>query len=359
MMVHLQGDPIVTILAIDLGKGKSVFCLFDAVTGEVEFGSISSTTRSLRTLIERLRPGQVAVEICPLAARVYDLAQSLNVPIQVADTTQDAWKWKNVKRKTDEDDALKLARLSALGQLNLVHMPAPAMRQWRKLVEARAVLRAERTRCKNRIRALLLQEEQDWPAGKRGWTGQALKGLAELARPLDQCPPTELWRGILHLELERLEDLARTVQAVEAKLDELAQREERVELLQSIPGVGPRTAEVIVTALDDPHRFKNSRQVASYAGLTPRRFQSGQMDRSGRISKRGNRLLRWALNQAAWMAVRYNPWARAVFQRIGASRKERRKLAIVAVMRKLLVSAWAMLRDRRVYQPRPIATVAA
>lgn len=347
------------ILAIDLGKGKSVFCLFDTVTGEVQFGSVSTATRSLGALIERLHPDRVAVEICPLAARVYDLAQSLNVPIQVADTTQDAWKWKNIKRKTDQDDALKLARLSALGQLNPVHMPSPAMRQWRKLVEARAVLRAERTRCKNRIRALLLEEEQDWPAGKRGWTAQALKDLAELARSLDQCLSTELWRGVLHLELQRLAELAAAVQVLEAKLDELAQQDQRVELLQSIPGVGPRTAEVIVTALDNPRRFRNSRHVASYAGLTPRRFQSGHMDRSGRISKRGNRLLRWALNQAAWMAVRYNPWARTVFQRIGAGRKERRKLAIVAVMRKLLVVAWAMLRDRRAYQPRPIATVAA
>ncbi len=348
-----------TILAIDLGKGKSVFCLFDSVTGEVEFGSVASSTRGLRTLIERLRPDRVAVEICPLAARVYDLAQSLKVPVQVADTTQDAWKWKNVKRKTDEDDALKLARLSALDQLNLVHMPAPEMRQWRKLIEARAAVRTERTRCKNRIRALLLQEEQEWPAGKRGWTAESLKGLAELARPLDECAGTELWRGVLHLDLQRLTELAAAVRVLEAKLDELAQQDQRVELLQSIPGIGPRTAEVIVTALDDPRRFRNSRQVASYAGLTPRRFQSGQMDRQGRISKRGNSLLRWALNQAAWMAVRYNPWARGVFQRLAAGRKERRKLAIVAVMRKLLVIAWAMLRDGRVYQQRPLSAVAA
>ncbi len=121
-----------TILAINLGKGKSVFCLFDTVTGEVEFGSVASSSRSLRSLVERLRPDRVAVEICPLAGRVYDIAQNLDVSIQVADTTQDAWKWKNVKRKTDEDDALKLARLCALDQLNLVHMPAPAMRQWRR-----------------------------------------------------------------------------------------------------------------------------------------------------------------------------------------------------------------------------------
>jgi len=86
------------------------------------------------------------------------------------------------------------------------------------------------------------------------------------------------------------------------------------------------------------------------AGLTPRRFQSGAMDRSGRISKRGSRLLRWALNQAAWAAVRSRPEWRALFLRLGGGSKKRRKQAIVAVMRRLLVVAWAVLRDGTVYR---------
>jgi transposase len=242
-----------------------------------------------------------------------------------------------------------------------VHMPSPEMRQWRRLVEQRHTLVAERTRCKNRIRAILAQEEHQWPVGVRGWSLLRREMLRELSRPLVDCNSSELWRGLLHVELQRLDQLEELTADVEAKLDGLAATDRRTQLVSTIPGVGVRTAEVIVTALDEARRFRTSRQVASYAGLTPRRFQSGQMDRQGRISKRGNHLLRKVLNQAAWMAVRWNKPMRAVYLRISGDRPGRRKLAIVAVMRKLLVTAWAMLRDGCVYRPPqiPAASVAA
>jgi transposase len=344
------------ILAIDLGQSKSVFCNFETTTGEVEFGRVATSRAALQKVLEQKRPERVVIEISPLAGWVYDLVQSLKIEIQVADPTQDAWRWKNVKRKTDEDDALKLARLSALDQLNLVHIPSPPRRQWRRLIQERVTLVAEQTRCKNRIRALLLAQEQTGPAGKNGWTKKALERLEQLGRPLSECSGEELWRGILHTEVQRLRQTAALLKTVEDKLDELAAGDANAQLLQSIPGVGPRTAEVVRTALDDPHRFRSGRQVAAYAGLTPRRWQSGSMARQGRISKRGSRTLRQALNQAAWMAVRYNPWARAVFTRIKAGKKERAKIAIVAVMRKLLVVAWAMLRDQKRYRRPALVT---
>jgi transposase len=345
-----------TILALDLAKSKSVFCDFNTITGEVTFGDVATKRANFRELLERVRPERVVIEICPLAGWVHDLVRELNIEIQVADPTQDAWKWKNVKRKTDEDDALKLARLSALGQLNLVHIPSPKMRQWRRLVELRHTLVAERTRCKNRIRAVLLQEEHHWLPGQRGWSQSQRAELSQLARPLVECDSLELWRGVLFIELQHLEQIETLVADVEAKLDGLAAADARTVLLRTIPGVAQRTAEIIVTTIDQARRFKTARQVASYAGLTPRRFQSGQMDRQGRISKRGSRLLRQVLNQAAWMAVRWNRQLRAVYLRISGGVTARRKLAIVAVMRKLLVTAWAMLRDARAYRPPRVAS---
>jgi transposase len=339
-----------TIFALDLAKSKSIYCLFDTTTGEATFGDVPTRRAKLAELLERTNPNRVVIEICPLAGWIHDLVCDLGIEIEVADPTQDAWKWKNVKRKTDEDDALKLARLSALGQLNLVHMPSPQMRQWRRLVEQRHTLVAERTRCKNRIRAILAQEEHQWPVGVRGWSQLKREMLRALSRPLVECETSELWRGLLHVELQRLDRLEELIVDVEAKLDGLAATDRRTMLVSTIPGVGTRTAEVIVTALDEARRFRSARQVASYAGLTPRRFQSGQMDRQGRISKRGSHRLRQVLNQAAWMAVRWNKAMRAVYLRISGNQAGRRKLAIVAVMRKILVTAWAMLRDGCVYR---------
>ena len=348
-----------TILALDLAKIKSIYCRFETTTGEVAFGEVPTRRTKLAELLERTKPDRVVIEVCPLAGWIHDLVCEMGIEIEVADPTQDAWKWKNVKRKTDEDDALKLARLSALGQLNLMHIPSPEMRQWRRLVEQRHTLVAERTRCKNRIRAILAQEEHRWPVGVRGWSLLRREMLRELSRPLVDCAARELWRGLLHVELQRLDQLEALVADGEAKLDGLAATDRRTRLVSTIPGVGVRTAEVIVTALDDARRFRSARQVASYAGLTPRRFQSGQMDRQGRISKRGNHLLRKVLHQAAWMAVRWNKPMRAAYLRISGDRPGRRKLAIVAVMRKILVTAWAMLRDGCVYRPPQVTPTSA
>jgi transposase len=350
----------VKILGMDLGQGKSAWELLDTQSGAARNGNVGMDESSLGKLLQKLAPDRLVIESGPLAARVHDLAVAMGVAVQVADTTEDAWQWKNVKRKTDADDAGKLARLAALGQINPVHIPAPAVRQRRHLLEYRRALVAEQTRCKNRIRATLVLQGLKLPAGKRGWSRSARQELQEQTRSLGDCRPDELWRGVLHTELAHLEQIEKLVATVTDKLDALGRSDPGVVLLRTIPGVGPRTAEVIVTVLDQPRRFATRRQVSAYAGLVPRRFQSGQMDRSGRITKRGSPLLRQTLNEAAWMAVRFNPALRTFFLRIGAGSKKRRKQAIVALMRKLLVLAWAMLRDGKRYRaPRPQPETAA
>lgn len=341
------------ILGMDLGQSKSAWEALDTHTGEVQRGLVGMAAPQLRQLLVRLTPNQLVIESGPLAARVHDLARALGVAVLVADTTQEAWRWRNVKRKTDVDDASKLVQLALLGQINPVHMPAPAVREQRHLQDFRAALVAEVVRCKNRIRATLLLQGAQLPAGQRAWSATARAGLTEQARPLAECALEELWRGLLHTELQHLEQLETHLAAVTAKLDALARTNPQVQRLRTIRGVGARTAEVLVTVLDQPRRFQSRRQVAAYGGLVPRRFQSGKLARDGRITKRGSPLLRRVLNQAAWMAVRCNPELRTFYLRVGGAQKKRRKQAIVAVMRKLLVIAWALLRDERRYVARP------
>jgi len=347
------------IFAMDLGLSKSAICLMNTRTHVMRTGTCRTDADRIRTLLQRHQPDQVVVEISPLAAMVYDVAVALGRRILVADTTQDAWRWRNVKRKTDRDDALKLARLAALGQINPVHIPDPRMRQWRELVEYRAALVAERTRIKNRLRQLvLIHTGRRLPTGKSGWTQTVRATLLETAKPLAGCGADELWRGLLATELEHLHRTEQLVGTVDQRLDRLGRADVRVALVRTLPGVGPRVAEAIVTSLDRAERFASRRQVAAYAGLTPRRFQSGAMDRQGHISKRGRPLLRQLLNQAAWFAMARDPYFRALFQRVTHGCKGRRKIAIVAVMRQLLVVAWAMLRDRPPYRPAMLARAA-
>jgi transposase len=147
------------------------------------------------------------------------------------------------------------------------------------------------------------------------------------------------------MELEQLDELCQRIDQLDHNLDAIGAADARVRRLRTIPGVGPRLSELVVAMIDDPARFKSARQVSAYAGMVPRRYQSGQMDRSGRISKAGSGILRKLLVEIAWGMLRNNPHGRGVFTRISKGQKTRRKQAAVALGRKVLCWCWAMLRD--------------
>lgn len=335
------------ILALDLAHHTSVSCVYDTATTDATYGRVRTTPSALHDLLTEAAPDRLVIEISPLAGWVHDLAQSLGIEVEVANTNHEAWRWKHVKRKTDRRDALKLAELSAMGQVPLVHVPAAEVRAWRALIAYRQTLVKRRTQMKNSVRAILARQSLSMPAGKRGWTKVALAWLEEQAAVADGAA----WRLMLGAELRQLRFLEREYASIEGELDAIAARDDRVALLQSIPGVGPRLAETVVALIDDPHRFARGKQVGNYAGLTPRVFQSGTMHRQGRISGEGNPLLRSLLIQVAWLGRRYNPWMRETFERVSRGSKARGKIAIVAVARRLLIRCWAMLRDESRWRP--------
>src|ERR1700758_4248681 len=165
--------------------------------------------------------------------------------------------------------------------------------------------------------------------------------------PLADCAADELWRGLLDLSLTEYRQLCELIDQAETKLDALGKEHADVVLLETAPGLGPRTAETVAAYLQDASRFRTGKQVSAYSGLVPRQHQSGEMDRRGRITKRGPALLRKMLVECAWCMIRYNAWARSVYQRLTGGGQRRKKQAIVALARKLLVRLWAMLRDRK------------
>ena len=340
-----------TILAIDLGKYKCVSCAHDRTTA-AEFRTVTTSRAEVERLIRDAGPAVVVIEACTLAGWVHDLCAEIGVPCKVANTASEAWRYKHARRKTDRDDALRLAQLEALGQIPEVVVPAKAVREWRALIAHRQALVTQRVAAQNRIRSVLVGQGLPAPRGAKAWTAAGLEGIAQFARPLADCAPEELWRGLLDLALTSYRQAEELVARAEAKLDEIGKADARVRLLDTVPGLGPRTAEAVVAHLDDPGRFKSGKQVAAYGGLVPRQFQSGEDDRRGRITKRGPAILRKLLVQCAWAMLRYNPWARAVFERLSRG-KARRKQAVVALARKVLVRCWAMLRDGSAWRPDP------
>jgi transposase len=335
------------ILAIDLGKYKSVACVHDPATGEYAFTTFETTRAELRRLIGQERPGVMVIEACLLAGWVHDLCGELGVRCLVANTASEAWKFKHLKRKTDKDDALRLAQLYLLGQLPMVTLPPVRVRQWRSLIAARQTWVGRRVAVQNRIRALFVAQGLPAPRGAKAWSATGLAGIATQAKPLGECGNDELWRGLLDLALTEYRQVSELVAQAESRLDALGKQSAEVILLETAPGLGPRTAEVVAAYVNDAARFKTSKQVSSYSGMVPRQHQSGEMDRRGRITKRGPALLRKMLVECAWCMVRYNAWARGIYQRLTGGGQRRKKQAVVALARKILVRCWAMLRDKK------------
>jgi transposase len=339
------------ILALDLSRFKSVGCVYEAESGEHRYRRVNTRPGELHDLLVELEPDRVVIEVSSISGWVSDLVRALGIELEVANTNGEAWRWRNVKQKHDQQDALKLARLSAMNQLELVHVPAPEMRQWRAVIKYRQHLVGRRTDIKNHVRELLVREGVVLPRGRKCWSQEQGGKLQQEGRAWEQVDLAELWRGELQSELAQLQVIQERIAEVEAKLNELAAADDRVALLQTIPGVGPRLAEAMVTLIDNPQRFNRAREVGAYLGLVPRQYQSGEVNRLCRITKRGSKLLRSLLVEVSWVGVRHNRWLRSLYEKVHRGSKTRRKIAIVAVARRLAIYCWAMLRDGTSWRP--------
>lgn len=348
-----------TILAIDLGKNKSVLCTMDRRSLKTQYRTVRTRPEVFHDLFADLEVKNTVVlfEVGNQAGWMADMLWAMGLVFKVANTNDPAWKWTNNPVKSDKKDALRLAMMYHQGFFPDVHIPRKQVRQKRMLITYRQALVNRRTQIKNSIRAVLCTMAIDLPAGRSGWTKKQHKQLAEQAVPLEAVEdPCDLWRGQLHVELQLYAAVKQQLEDVTAKLDTVNKAQSAVDLLQTVPGVGPRTAEALVAVIDDPHRFKSCRQVCNYVGFTPRRYQSGTMDRTGRISKRGNPLLRMLLVQASWASLQY-AWARDIYQRVSRGSVKRRKIAIIAVARHMLMRCWAMLRDNQPWRYKVVKAV--
>jgi transposase len=344
------------ILALDLGKYKTVGCEYESESGAHRFKRSFTTPAALQKMVQEVNPDRVVIEVCSIAGWVCDLMGELGIEVQVANPSDEAWRWRKVKQKDDRRDALKVARLAAVNQVREVYLPPQEVRQWRALITYRRQLVRRRTQIKNHIRDLLLREGQMLARGSQCWNKLGRELLSSLARPWSEVGMAELWRGELYEELQQLELLQVRFSSVEEKLNALGKANARVQLLRTAPGVGPRLAEAIVALLDEPQRFRKASQVSAYIGMVPKAFASGESERRGHITRAGSRLVRSLLVEVAWAGLRHNTWVRQTYQRLSGGKKGRKKIAIVAVGRKLLVRCWAMLRDHRAWDWQPQIT---
>jgi transposase len=248
------------------------------------------------------------------------------------------------KQKNDRRDAEKLAKLLYVGQVPAVHVPSADVRAWRELITFRRRLIEKRTRAKNGIRGLLRSLGTQTPEEAGLWSK---RGMAWLRRLPFANAMHALKRDLL---VEEIENYSAQARRVETELARYSAGSVAVQILRSIPGVGPRTAEAVAAFIDDPHRFPNSKRIGAYFGLVPSQDQSGSRNRLGHITREGSATVRKLLVEAVWQASRRSPTVRAYLERVQRGEKDRRKIAIVATSHYLVRVMWSMLKNGTLWQ---------
>lgn len=325
-------------VGLDVHYRSSAICILNGngkVVKQVQVpGHFSGVLGVLREL---KRPFAICYEASCGYGALHDVLHGLAKRVVVAHAGQLRLIFRS-KRKNDRVDAKKLATLLFLDQVPQVYVPSVDVRSWRSLIEFRHRLIAKRTRTKNALRSVLRGHGIVQPGRHRLWTQKGRAWLAEVALPTEDAT---LQRDLLLDELLFLES---QVKRVERRLNAVGKQHPGVILLRTIPGVGPRTAEVVVAYIDDAKRFSRNKNIGAYFGLVPCQDQSAAADRLGHITREGPSTVRKVLVEATWQGIRRSKQIRAYFERIQrGDPKKRKKIALVATAHYLVRVMLAML----------------
>jgi transposase len=304
------------------------------------------TTRArLTASFAPLPPSRLLLESSTESEGVAQCLEGLGHTVLVADPSFAPMYGRRRRTKTDRRDALALAEACASGVYRLAHRLSARQREVRWALAVRQSLVRTRTRWINQMRGQLRSVGLRLT---RGMPTTFARRVAALGLP---APLAEQLAPLLTL----LAPLQAAIAEADQQLVTWAGQDPIARTLQSVPGVGPLTALAFIAALDDITRFPTGREVPAYLGLVPRERSSGEVVRRGGISKAGNAQLRWLLVEAAWHVLRspapshaaLRTWGERVAQRRG------RRIAVVAVARRLARILYALGRDTAVYGVRP------
>ena len=330
---------------LDVSMAETRVCVMDRDGAVVFEAKVPSAPADIAAALAQAPAcGRIVFETGRMAPVLYHGLSQLRLPIVCIESRQAYQALKSLAtHKTDRNDARGLAHLARTGFFKPVHVKSLPAHAIRSLIIARKKLVGQRVTLENQIRGLAVVFGVRLPrALSSAFIRRALQasdGIPGLSAAM---------RG---LAAARSAVLAAVV-AIDADIRRMVRASDACRRLMSIPGVGQLTALAFTAAIDDPERFRRSRDIGAYLGLVPRRYQSGEVDYTGGISKCGDRRVRTLLYEAAnVMLTRYKgslklkDWAFAIAQR-STMRKAR-----IALARRLAIIMHAMLRRGTEFQP--------
>jgi len=339
---------------IDVSLECSNVCIVDATGKIAREGKVASDPEALIAWFgsSRLDLARIGLEAGPLSQWLYAAMRQAGLAAELLETRHVRRAFETMLVKSDRNDARGIAQLMRLGWFKPVHCKSLAAQEMRALLTARKLMQSKLHDVQNSLRGIL--------------RGFGLK-VGETTPLRFSSRVTELVTG--HPNLEVIAEALLAIHAVllrefksfERRLRQTARSDTRARLLMSVPSVGTIVALTYASAIDDPARFTSSKKVGVHFGLTPKKYQSGEVDYTGRISKIGDASVRAALFEAAHIMLtkplkgctQLKSWAMRIARRAGMRK------AKVALARKLAVIMHRMLADGQSFDPTATAKVAA
>lgn len=335
---------------IDLGNKRTAICILQKNRQIVVEDSVLTNSLSLGKLLKKYKRLTCIVEASPLAEWVCSEVEKLGHEISVVCPRKAKVALASQsKKKTDRRDARALAELCRSGWYEAVHRKSEEAREMRSFVTARKQLVESSTALASSIRGILRAH------GIKLSSGSDEPKFADKVQKAAKELPSLAQQGVLEL-LKAFEQLHQQQRRLYRELNKHSKSNKLTKRLQSIPGVGPATAATFVATIDDPNRFPDAEKVSAYLGLTPSVYQSGDTEYRGRITKTGDKLLRWLLVEAAHVLLSRSgtpcdlrTWGLKLQETKGVGK------ARVAVARRLAGIMWKMWKDGTTFYPEPLA----
>jgi transposase len=335
-------------IALDLDKRHAYLGTFDSETRQrhQERIPLMNDAVNLKQFLSSLRPDDlVAMEAQPGSFYLYDLCKPIVKEVYILESHRLAAFLKLSEAKTDRNDTGTMLDIVRAEVQHTVWVPTPEVRAQRLVATHYKHLHKQRTRCINRIHAILLDHGLAYEATTL-LDADAREAVARLKGAMSPAALSILASTLRLLRLveEELALVGAQLQATEQPLRELA---------MTLPGLGAVLATAALAAIGDPARFKSADSLSNYT-LAPSLWGTGGKTRTGKTKRRGSTLLRWAMVEAANSARRVPGPIRDRYIRL-RRRGKGHGTAIVAVARKMLEVLWHMLTRREPYRV-PAAT---
>lgn len=331
-------------VGLDVSVRTTSICVIDGAGRVLKEAKVESEPCAIAALLGNFEGNyrRVGLEAGPLSQWLYSGLGSAGYPVVCVETRHMKAALSAQINKTDRNDARGIAQMMRVGLYRPVHVKTERSQEIRMLLTARKFLQSKIIDAENNLRGLLRN------FGLKVGAVTRAQYEARVTELLAQKPHLALSVGPL-LEVRRV--LREQFQRLHKAMGRLAAEDGICRLLMSAPGVGPLVALTFRAGVDEAPRFRQSRSVPAHFGLTPARYQSGELDRGRGISKCGDPTVRWALVEAAGVILRLNTkssplkvWGMALAKRRGPAK------ALVAVARRLAVILHRMWIDGTEYR---------